>query len=152
MKSHGQSGTKLYQVWKNMKNRCYNKFYTNAKCWNGKGIKMCHEWRVSFEVFAAWATANGYKEGLILDRRESAKGYSPDNCRWVTSSESNSNKGDNVNVTAFGETKTLQAWSKDPRCAVSRTGLQHRLKLGYMPERAITQQRMKSNQHIIEGK
>jgi len=41
-------------------------------------------------------------------------------------------------ISAFGETKSLQGWSKDPRCAVTARGLQSRLQDGEHPEEAIT--------------
>ncbi len=41
-------------------------------------------------------------------------------------------------ITAFGEHKTLDAWSKDARCMVKREALRIRLALGWDPEDAIT--------------
>jgi hypothetical protein len=52
---------------------------------------VCPEWS-DFQTFHAWAMSNGYKEGLTIDRIDNDKGYSPDNCRWVTRSE-NAHKG-----------------------------------------------------------
>ena len=31
--------------------------------------------------------ANGYRNELTIDRIDNKKGYSPDNCRWVTMAE-----------------------------------------------------------------
>ncbi|MEU3629121.1 hypothetical protein [Streptomyces fradiae] len=44
-------------------------------------------------------------------------------------------------ITAFGETKALSAWAKDPRCAVSREALRTRLALGWASEDAIRRER-----------
>ena len=42
--------------------------------------------------------------------------------------------------TAFGETKTMAQWAKDPRCVVQKSSLSMRLyKYGYSPERALTE-------------
>ncbi|KZM70269.1 hypothetical protein [Nocardia terpenica] len=41
-------------------------------------------------------------------------------------------------ITAFGESKTLAAWSNDPRCTVKRALLRTRLALGWDPGDAIT--------------
>lgn len=41
-------------------------------------------------------------------------------------------------ITAFGETKSVLAWSKDARCKVSRKGLERRLDAGWPAERAIS--------------
>lgn len=44
-------------------------------------------------------------------------------------------------ITAFNETKSVLAWSKDPRCQVSRKGLERRLDAGWPAEQAITERR-----------
>ena len=56
-----------------------------AKC------TVCDEW-LDFSNFARWALANGYRRELQIDRIDNERGYSPDNCRWVTPSEQNRNR------------------------------------------------------------
>jgi hypothetical protein len=41
-------------------------------------------------------------------------------------------------LTAFGETKSISAWSRDQRCCVSRLQLMRRLRQQLEPERALT--------------
>ena len=96
----GESGSKLYSVYANIKYRCYNQ---NAHCYHnygGRGIKLCDEWigRNGFNNFKNWALQNGYYEGLTIDRINVNGDYSPDNCRWVTLSEnvSHANKDNRV--------------------------------------------------------
>ncbi|WP_282698145.1 hypothetical protein [Streptomyces sp. CC208A] len=57
-------------------------------------------------------------------------------------------------ITAFGESKPLASWSKDPRCAVSREALRTRLALGWSPEDAITRQRhdKPALEHTYQGR
>jgi hypothetical protein len=50
------------------------------------GISVCPEWQ-KFEGFRDWALANGYREGLSLDRIFVWGDYEPGNCEWVTRSE-----------------------------------------------------------------
>jgi hypothetical protein len=41
-------------------------------------------------------------------------------------------------ITAFGETKSITAWSRDPRCTVTADSLHYRLERGMEPHTAIT--------------
>jgi len=38
------------------------------------------------QSFFEWSLSHGYNENLTIDRLDSSKGYSPDNCQWITSS------------------------------------------------------------------
>ena len=85
---------RLYDVWKLIIRRCNN---PNTGCYpvyGGRGIKICEEW-MSFENFYEWAHANGYVEGLQIDRIDSNGNYEPSNCRFVTSMVNNRNRRNN---------------------------------------------------------
>lgn len=81
--THGQSGTALYECWKNMKSRCLNKNSERYYCYGAVGITICDEWLV-FENFYLWAINNGYRENLTIDRIKSNLDYEPSNCQWLT--------------------------------------------------------------------
>jgi hypothetical protein len=94
-KTHGEAGrrshgtrSRLYEIWHNMKQRCNpaSAGPRNRKWYGDRGITVCDEWK-SFEGFRSWASAHGYKEGLSLDRLDSAGNYKPSNCQWLTRSE-----------------------------------------------------------------
>ncbi len=78
--THGLAGTHLYQSWADMKRRCLDP--SRGPSYAGRGISYCPEWQ-NFEPFMKWALANGYKEGLTIDRKNVDEGYEPSNCRWV---------------------------------------------------------------------
>lgn len=80
---HGKAHTRLYRLWAGMKARCTNPNRPKAHLYVEAGISYCTEWE-EFPAFHEWATTNGYAEGLTLDRINGTKGYSPDNCRWVS--------------------------------------------------------------------
>lgn len=85
--THNATGTKLYKVWCSMRRRCYNANTKDYKWYGGKDIKLCEAWDTDFRNFETWALANGYKNNLTIDRIDSKKDYSPDNCQWLTHSE-----------------------------------------------------------------
>ena len=112
--THGQSqDDPLYRVWTNMRSRCND---PNAKYYpeyGGRGIKVCPTWN-DYEAFRAWAIADGYREGLTLDRQNNSLGYSPTNCRWVgrTSQQRNrrSQKGSSSQYIGVSFINRSQRW------------------------------------------
>ena len=82
--THGETGTRLYRIWKNMNNRCSNENNPAFKGYGGRGITVCQMWGDSFEVFRDWALANGYKKHLTIDRMDNDGDYEPSNCQWIT--------------------------------------------------------------------
>ena len=80
---HGESKTRLYQIWCDMKDRCYNPNNVAYKYYGGKGVIICEEW-LDYSNFSAWAKSNGYSDNLTIDRINGNKNYVADNCRWIS--------------------------------------------------------------------
>ena len=87
----GLSKTKLYKVYHGIKQRCYNENNQDYCLYGGKGIKLSEEWLNDFILFYDWSNLNGYKDGLVIDRIDPSKGYSAENCNWITP-EANSSR------------------------------------------------------------
>lgn len=89
--------TKLFDEWASMICRCYHTDANIYKKYGAKGVRVCDEWIYSFRSFETWALDNGWyydadaarKDMLTIDRIDSTKGYSPDNCKWSTYAEQN---------------------------------------------------------------
>ena len=86
----------LFKVYNSMVDRCYKNHHKSFKRYGGRGIKVCKSWLDDKEKFLQWAIENGYKRELWLDRIDNNKGYSPNNCRWVTPKESGYNRATTV--------------------------------------------------------
>lgn len=86
---HGGAYTKLYSIWHSMRGRCKNASDPRYEHYGGRGINVCQEWDNSFESFRDWSYKNGYVEGYSIHRIDNEKGYSPDNCQWLSVSEHN---------------------------------------------------------------
>jgi len=134
---HGRATTRLYKVWTGMKQRCNNPNRKEYPNYGGRGIFVCAEWD-DFSEFARWAEESGYSDELDIDRIDNDGPYSPGNCRWVTRKENLRHNRRSRQLTALGETKSLIAWSEDPRCEVSYDALSSRINAhGWDPEDAI---------------
>jgi hypothetical protein len=68
-------------------------------------------------------------KGLQIDRINNNRGYSPDNCRWVTRSENCNNTRKNKFLTYKNETKTMAQWSEILKLPYSR--LRARIRMGW---------------------
>lgn len=122
MTTHRMSSTRLYRIWRNMKQRCHNPNNTNYVRYGAKGVVVCDEWKL-FENFMNWAFNHGYTDELTIDREDPNKGYEPNNCRWITHAENarrasigrkRTGKPRNfVPITYNGITKTIKEWAHE---------------------------------------
>ena len=85
------SETRIYSIWKGMRDRCLNPKCKDFKHYGGRGIAICEQW-LQVEQFRDWALTHGYADNLTIDRIDNDGGYNPENCEWVTLSENSAKR------------------------------------------------------------
>lgn len=110
-RTHGLSGTKLHEKWRAMMARCYNKNCEAYKNYGARGITVCDEWQDFLNFYRD--NLPHETSGLTIDRIDVTKGYSKENCQWVSMKAQANNKRDTVRITFNGEEKTLLEWSNE---------------------------------------
>lgn len=105
----GLSLTKSYQCWRLMIYRCNDPLSAAYKNYGGRGIKVCDRW-LEFENF--YKDMGEPKKGYAIDRIDNEKGYSKDNCRWVTPGVNSVNKRTTVKILFRGKPMTIAEISK----------------------------------------
>jgi hypothetical protein len=127
---------RLYNLWSNMLQRCYNENYTGFQYYGEKGIVVIEEWE-DFNNFKKWALDNGYEEHLVLHRKDTTKDYEPENCEWLTKGDHLAGgKGKEIKIEYEGKTITLSALSKIT--GICRETLKNRYLIGWSTEEIIS--------------
>lgn len=108
---HGMSKSRINNIYRRIKERCYNRNNPAFSYYGKRGITMCPEWKDDFMAFYKWSIENGYTHEMTIDRIDTNKGYSPDNCRWTTMTVQQNNRTNNVRVSYNGQEHTLSEWA-----------------------------------------
>lgn len=120
--------------WENMLARCQNKDHKSYPRYGGRGITVCARWLSSFVNFA---NDMGLRPaGCTLDRIDSNKNYTPENCRWATMIEQGNNRCDNRVIEFSGERLTVMQWSR--RLNIRPDTIYQRLRRGCSVEMALS--------------
>ncbi len=131
---HGMFGTRVYNIWAGMIQRCQNPRDVSYHRYGERGIEVCHRW-LDFKAF--YEDMGDPPPRHSLERIENGSGYSPKNCRWATSKEQCRNTRRNLVLTLDGTTKTAVEWAEE--LGVNSKTLYTRKSRGWSDERALTQ-------------
>ena len=132
---HGMKHTRIYDMWSNIKSRCFDKKSPCYIHYGGRGITVCDEWKNDFITFYNWAINNGYDNNLSIDRINNDGNYEPSNCHFVTQKEQGRNKRNNRLITYKGQTHCLAEWAEI--LGVKYSTLLYRFRRGWSAEAAL---------------
>lgn len=124
--------TRLYNIWKAMRQRCNNPNNPRYSHYGGKGVRICDEWD-KYVDFRAWALANGYDETKSIDRIDVDGNYEPSNCRWTDVKTQANNTTRNRRIPFRGKRMTMSEIADV--LGVSYSTIQHRIERGQAIER-----------------
>lgn len=131
-RTHASSSTRLHNIWKGMRGRCFR--VTNPKyyAYGARGITIALEWD-DFAVFKEWALSNGYDETLTIERNDVNGNYEPSNCRWIPAVEQTLNRRNSL-IAPDGELWVHKARKNSVKDAAFR----RRIHDGWPPEEACS--------------
>ena len=131
--------TRLYNIWKGMRQRCRNPFHPAYDRYGGRGITITPEWD-TFEAFHKWATEHGYRDDLSIDRIDVNGNYEPNNCRWATDYEQANNTRSNRKLMYNGQELNFGEVCRS--IGVPDTTMHNRIdKLGWSLEEALRKEK-----------
>lgn len=131
-RTHGQSKTATYKIWKAMVRRCTVKGSSGYDKYGGKGITVSDAWR----NYANFVSDMGERPaGLTIERIDNTKGYCKENCRWASYHEQARNKSNTKMIAGFGKTMLAHEWAKET--GIPRTTLQRCLSKGHTLENVV---------------
>lgn len=132
-KTHGKHGSRTWNIWANMRQRCSN---PNASGWDdygGRGIRVCSEWQ-SFEAF--YADMGDVPDGYSIERIDANGHYCKDNCKWIPRALQARNTRQSHVIEFGGKTLPLVEWAE--KLGMKYYTLHSRIKRGWSVERALT--------------
>lgn len=154
--AYGLSNSKIYIAYRNMIRRCTDPKDPAYGDYGGRGITVCDEWKKhinarkqneGFLRFYNWAIIHdGEVKGLTLDREDNEKGYSPDNCRFVSmKAQCNNHRGNRI-IEYNGESKTSTELAEEYN--INPYTLRCRLNSGLSVEEALNNP-IRENKNLV---
>jgi hypothetical protein len=135
---HGKRKTPEFDVWCNMRRRCYDPSNKSYRDYGGRGIKVCPQWRDSFKTFIEDVGPRPTASHQ-LDRINNFGNYEPKNVRWATRKEQCNNRRSNSRYEFRGQKLTISELMSFSNSTLSYAHIMQRIrKRGWPIEEAIS--------------
>ena len=132
--SHRMTDTRVYRIWRGMKDRCMNKNSKDYVRYGERGIFVCSRWVGSFELFYSDMGDPPTSEHSI-ERQDNNKGYTPCNCYWAGIYQQANNMRSNRYITYGGRTLTFTQWGR--HLNGSKNLVSERIGCGWTEQQAV---------------
>lgn len=133
--SHGKSGTRTFNIWKNMRQRCLNKNNPRYPGYGGRGIKICDRWKDYVNFLKDMGEA---PNKFSIERKDNDGNYCPENCVWADNRTQCRNTRRNRSITFEGRTQCISAWADE--LGIDPAGMHRRL-ANWPIARALTERK-----------
>ena len=110
---HGESGTRLYRIYRHILERCNNPKCKEYKWYGARGIKCKFK---SYADFRDFALANGYNDDLTVERIDVNGDYRKENITFIPQKLQSRNMRRNVFMTYKGLTLCASEWAEILDC------------------------------------
>lgn len=123
-----------YQIWSQIKMRCFNENHPKYPAYGGRGISMHPAWRDSYMKFIK-ALGKRPSEKYQIERKNNNKGYVPGNVKWALRKEQMRNTRMNKIVEYNGRSWVLVELAE--HVGMDRKRLQDRIASGWSVKAAV---------------
>lgn len=131
----GGAQTAEYKTYYSMLQRCYNPSHESYKHYGGRGVRVCKEWKESYNKFLAHIGRRPTKHHQI-ERNDNDGDYTPVNVRWATCAEQANNRRASRFICFEGLRLTISQWSRV--VGINPQAISYRLSRGWSADRILT--------------
>lgn len=132
--THGKSGSRVFNIWNGMLQRCTNKRCKAWKHYGGRGIKVCERWMTFENFYADMGEPSG---DLSLDRIDNDGNYEPGNCRWATWSQQMRNQRQRTMQKHDTPEGPMTIYEIMDRTGLTHAAVSYRIKMGFPPDQIL---------------
>ncbi len=144
--THGLNGTRIQRIWFGIRQRCNNPKNQAYQYYGGRGIKICERW----SSLTNFLEDMGHPEpNMSIDRIDPNGDYCPENCRWATRSQQQSNRRNNHFIEFNGKRQTAMEWANE--IGIAHQTVYQRIDLGWDVEKILSKEKHINKEGLALG-